>query len=119
MLIIRDAQFRAFEEDILCRFVLGALRESHAREVAALGAAAASDLVTDAVAAGRAFGLTLTDDLLRWTRLTLRLGAGFATDARCGWVHEFLDDWDPDLGARVVRLEQAVRERTPGTAATP
>lgn len=119
MLIIRDAQFRAFDEDLLRRFVLGALRESHAREVSALGVAAASDLVKHAVAAGRAFGLTLTDDLLRWTRLTLRLGAGFATDPRCGWVREFLDDWDPDLGARVVRLEQAVSERTPGTAATP
>ncbi len=111
MLIIRKEQLRSFEEERLRDWILESVLESRPPEIAALEADDLREVVFRAIAAGRSFGLHIPDDLLRWARLTVRLGADFRSNPRCAWVREFLDDWDPDLGARVVRLEEAALER--------
>lgn len=111
MLTIRPAQITVLEEDLLNRWIAEWLAELHPEETARIRRAGVRRLVADAIKRGRAFGLTLAEDLRSYACVRLLLGDGLETDPDLDWAREFLNDWDPDRGDRVARLEREILAR--------
>jgi hypothetical protein len=111
MLRIRNAQILALQADGLLRWIIDSLVRAHPAEAGALGPVALRKLVAAAVDDGRAFGLELHCDLRAFSRVKLLLGSDIADDPGLAWAREYLDDWNPDRGECVVRLEEAVLRR--------
>jgi hypothetical protein len=120
MLVLRDAQMRAFERAARRRF-LGWLeahvRESFADRVAGLTPRELRRRLREAVHRAERFGIEDGPDVTRYVHRELRLGAGFADDPRWPWVGELLRRTDVS-GGRKVRLldalltEEATRRET-------
>lgn len=98
---------RAIEDAILVRWIRTSLERSHASSVRR----ALNDRgfnLESAVARARLLGLKFPEDILRFSRLTALLGSEFERDPEYNWTREYLEDWDPDVGERVARLEAEV-----------
>jgi hypothetical protein len=107
---------RAFEDAILVTWIRTSLEQSYGSAVRrALNDGSLN--LESAVARARHLGLKLPEDILRFSRLTLLLGSDFERDPERNWTREYLEDWDPDVGERVARLEAEVLRRLGGDRA--
>ncbi len=104
---------RQLREAQLAQWIAASLLASMPRTLARLSTQTAAQLVRKAIAGGRSIGLRYDEDLLIFARVHLMLGSGFATNPSMRWTHAYLDDWDPDVGERIARLEaEAFRRHT-------
>lgn len=111
VLIIRDSQMRQLREAQLAQWIVAALRRSLPQAAAHVSTSDMARLAQNAISAGRELGLRYDEDLLLLARVHLLLGSNFATDPRIHWTQAYLDDWDPDVGERIARLEAEVSRR--------
>jgi hypothetical protein len=101
---------RALEDAMLMRWIRASLEQSHGSGVRrALNDESLN--LGSAVARARLLGLKFPEDILRFSRLTALLGSEFERDPEYNWTRDYLEDWDPDVGERVARLEAEVLRR--------
>ena len=108
---------RLLDDEFTARWMGDLLREWHPDEMTNLPAESRIEVLDKAIVRGREMGLRYSEDILRLARVRLLLGSGFEQDPAMEWTREYLDDWDPDVGGRLVRLEAEMLRRRKGGGA--
>jgi hypothetical protein len=113
MLSIRPIQLRILEDNLLHRWVAGELTNLAPAEMSTFSPGQLNALLNGAISSARALGLQLPVDLLAYAHIVLLVGP-LEDDPGLTWTKEYLDDWDPDIGARIARLQAEVVARYKG-----
>ena len=120
ILVIRDAQMRAFEDDNLRRWVEDYLRTCYPDRCAASRPSDFAALVQNAIGKARRRNLN-NWEIRKYVHVVFLLGEGFENQPGFTWAREVLTAPEyNDEGARIRALEDAVLEhfRTDSRAST-
>jgi len=102
MLVIRNEQIRAIENELRFDLAVGHARKFFPDQCEELGEAALEHVISRAMVRARSYGLTSARDLLQFLSLVLLLGEHFD---QLPWAQEILNDRFGDQGAlRSTRL---------------
>ena len=115
MLIIREQQMKALEDDILVRWIVSYLQKSYGSQAEHTGPASLRGIAQKAVVEGRARGLVSQFDLRKFAHIIFLLGPKFESDPSCQWACDILDDAElGTIGERVRELETKFLENLTG-----
>jgi hypothetical protein len=112
VLIIRDRQMHAFDEQLVERFVAGLAAELHAefpRRCAALTAEGVRAWIHHGIRRAAIYGINSHEAVGRYVRLMLVFGRDFDVHPTLPWVREHLLDPNADQDAKVNSLTRACR----------